>query len=73
MNKQLAERIVQNLDFKVMEVLDEYVEDRIKSVHNQLERESDPDIFRQHQGRLQELRTLFKIREYAVSTLQTKE
>lgn len=73
MNKQLCERIVQTFDYKTMEVLKDYIQSRIDVIHNRLERESDPDIFRRQQGMIEELRTLSKIREYAVLTINVKE
>jgi hypothetical protein len=73
MNRSVSEKIIQNFDFKVMETLNEYITDRVEYLHNRLERESDPDIFRQLQGQIQELRYLTKIRDYAVSTISLKE
>jgi hypothetical protein len=67
MNKRLSEKIIQNFDFKTMEVLKEYIQDRKDSIYITMETVKDPEEFRKLQGSLQELRYLEKIRDNAVA------
>lgn len=65
MEIKTAEKILQYFDFKTMEVVEAYIEERRKTILMLLTREKNHDILRQQQGMLEELHTLSKIREYA--------
>jgi hypothetical protein len=67
MNKQLAERLVRVFDAPSMEVLKDYIEERRQSLYKQLEYEKIE--VQGLQGSLAELRTLEKIREYALAVI----
>lgn len=66
MDKRLANDIISSFDMKTMQVLEAYVTYRSEVIHNQMDTVSDSDQWRKLQGSIQELKTLLKIRDYAV-------
>jgi hypothetical protein len=70
MDKRLSEKVIQNFDFKTMEVLKEYIQYRKDSIHLYMETANDPEEFRKLQGSIQELKYLEKIRDNAVSVTE---
>lgn len=67
MDIKLAEKVLQHFDYKTIEVLNAYIESRRAEILMLLTREKETDVLRQQQGMLEELRTLSKIRDYAVA------
>lgn len=72
MDKRLFEKIIKHFDFGTMEVLKEYIADRLVSVHNLMDVTSDADEWRKLQGEARALKTLEKIRDHAVAIKDQK-
>lgn len=69
MDKRLCERIVQNFDFKTMEVVNEYILHRSSVIHKQMETCSLEEITKL-QGEIFELKQLGRIRDYAIAIIE---
>jgi hypothetical protein len=71
MNRQTAEKIVQQFDFKTMEVLETWIDYRISQLRFITESLlSAPDQIRFAQGAIDELRVLKKIRDTSLLILE---
>ena len=69
MDKRLCEKIIQNFDFKTMEVLKEYTAYRMEVIHRSMETAKDVDEFRKLQGEARGLKVLEAIRDHAVAVV----
>jgi hypothetical protein len=73
MDRLLAEKINLTLNTpKIVDVLVEYVNDRIEINRRALEISKDADDRLRYQGRIAELRKIAKIREDAIAVLENK-
>lgn len=70
MDKRLSEKILQHFDFKTMEVLKEYIDDRTNIINKMFLRENSIERIRQYQGMLEELETLIKIRDHSTAIIE---
>lgn len=71
MDKRLAEKLIQNFDFRTMEVFNEYLEEQIAIRHRIMEAPtSNIDFIR---GEISALRLLGKIRDHAVLVTSNKD
>lgn len=67
MDLRLSQNIIQSFDFKTMEVLNSYIEERTRVIHTLFARETSIERIRQYQGMLEELKVLGKIRDTATA------
>ena len=73
MDRVLAEKINSTLNTpKIMDVLVEYINDRIEVNRKALETSKDADDRLRYQGHISELRKIMKIREDAIAVLENK-